>query len=811
MRTKTDIFLRCAKHALLVLALVCVNESRVMAQLFTKNYTSVQEFFDDAIGSAPRRGLGGIVIPISAQPVSNMPSYRDQAGKIIGYNVYRRFGGATEWQRINPDPVRMEEKQAFERILGKDVFQQVLSIATGRGIQLNGQSVEISVSKLQTKSSKIRMMKTGDEYFNNLRELGTSDDVYPFLMNARSLPLLGMVYVDTDSSVVEDQRGVEYAVAPITALGEGEMAIKGVYRTLTNAKTIQIASVDSVHTIKNKTTTRVEWTYSPDQPIYSFALYRKVSHRKRGETLEGAFQLIDNILSRNDSTVVGDGVKRFKYSMRFVDTTDFATSDLVEYKVVPQDYLYNEFTATKSERFIVPAKEIPTTPSPNLKSTNEGVQIQMLNIPAQDYIDEVHLLRADGPDKEYEVINTFNAVQLATNMTTRQDTLIDPKTKQKTVRTLNVEIYTPLQVRDDVKPNKVYYYRTQTKLADGSLGKLSPYSFVFAEYKQKPATIKRSAIIAMPLDSVYERRGEFLKRAKGTSILSTISQKTVKEKTGTYLAWSAPEGEKYEPAGYYVSRSEFGEPSFRQVSTLLTTPEFIDTTAGMNQYRKVRYRITTVNVSGVESDDSEEVETYPSYTKPLQSPAANLGVHRVGAKEIEVRMYNYRDMLHIDSQYVYRTTMGSSGNQWQKIALKNIGKNTFLDTTVASDSAYQYSYSLQDIRGYESPKGDVVNVVEQAAVKQQPVPKQAQNLRVSYVGDGVQLRWDPIVDPQLVGYVVVRAGKDKVFEKRADVSRATIVFEEAIPLKTLYYYKVIPVFEGMQGLQGDELSVIRFK
>ncbi len=826
-----------SRFAILACIVVVMTDTQSIAQIFPRSYRGFQELYADAVGTTVKPGFGGVVVPISSEPILPTPASRD-IDRVVGYHVYRRAvvqsAEKPTWQRINDEPVAMQSPDAFDKVIGAEGVAQGFSMARRQKVKVGEQAVTMNFSSQKEASRLALASKNATEFIARVRSEGTLQDVIPFMLNPRSLELFGMVYVDRTADFTTAPLGYEYAIAPITFAGkEGEKEMRGAYskRTLQGVEAISpITNVSTQvmigKTREKRTVTRahVVWTFAPKDILYTFAVYRSVNG--------SPFKQVDSFIAQNDSTVVGDGVQKTLFSMKWSDSDKFEEFDKVEYKIAPLNYLENEYPAMQSQPvYVFDRSSIPVLTAPEGSANNDGIVINAKDLPAKKYFKEYRLLRAERPDVEFQIVKTLPVNNLSTTTVNKETNVYNPQTKKYTQAMEPQEVYsTPMTLSDtEGEPNTMYYYKVQAVLADGSLSTPSPYTQVWREYTIAPKKLTAQSMQAMPLDDAYKatRKGQnakgvsgILAARKGASrALASITENIAEKKCGVYMAWDIPESGKYKPRAYYVQRSDNGGQTWLQVGARLTKentdidmPEFIDTTRGLHQYRKVLYRVIAENISGYESEPSEPIETFPSYNEPIQAPGANLTAERIGAGEVAIRFHDYRQYGHVDGFAFYRRNITDTNKRsgWQKVVSNSIQNGQFIDATVHPDSSYQYAYALHDIRGVESPQGIGNDVPEMPRDQFKAVQVSPRNLRISYDDEGITLVWDPIEDINLKGYSVVRAGRDRVFEQVGTLGRAGIVFKDKIEKRTVYYYKVIPVFQNKPGIPSEELPAIRY-
>jgi hypothetical protein len=827
-------FFRSAIIASIICATTVAESS---AQIFPRPYQGFQELYADAIGTTVKPGFGGVVVPIRDEPILPTPASRDLE-RIVGYHVYRRAvvqnAEKPAWQRINDELIAMKTPEAFEKVIGTDGITQGFSMARRQKVKVGEQVMTMNFSSQKQASRLALASKNATEFITRVRSEGTLQDVIPFMLNPRSLELFGMVYVDRTADFSIAPLGYEYAIAPITFSGnEGEKEMRGAYskRILQGVATMSPITNVSAKVLIGSTRekrsimrTQLVWTFLPKDIMYTFAVYRSVNGT--------AFEQIDTFLAQNDSTVVGDGVQKTLFSMKWSDSQKFEEFDKVEYKIAPLNYLENEYPAMQSQPvYVFDRATIPVLTAPEGSANNDGITIQATELPAKKYIKEYRLLRAERPDAEFQIVKTLPVGTMSMTTANKETNVYNPQTKKYTQVMMPQDVYSvPMTFNDpDGIPNTMYYYKVQAVLADGSVSTPSPYTQVWREYTVAPSKLTAQTMVAMPLDEAYRavRKGQsakgisgLLSQRKGVSrALASIVERDAEKKCGVYMAWDIPESGKYKPRAYYVQRSDNGGQTWQQVGARLTKentdldmPEYIDTTRGLHQYRKVLYRVIAENISGYESEPSEPMETYPSYNEPIQAPGANLTAERIGSGEVAVRFHDYRQYGHVDGFAFYRRTITDTNQRsaWRSITPVTTQNGQFIDATVHPDSAYQYAYSLHDIRGVESPQGVANDVPEMPRDLLKAVQISPRNLRIIYDEQGITLVWDPVENVNLKGYSVLRAGRDRVFSEVGSLGRAGIVFKDTIEKRTVYYYKVIPIFQDKPGIPSEELPAVRY-
>ncbi len=189
---------------------------------------ALKEGIINLVGTSPRQGLGGVVVLLSSEIITanaaNQARVQGDPLRVIGYNVYRKIvsdanvstsirsiGGNSDWQKLNAEPVAMATTEAFRQKLGNDFFETYKYLVQGKA--------ELEPNSVTPKMAAAKTFATPLQYWEFVSNVGSIEDFTPMFMNAASLPLMGIVYVD--SSAVSGQV-YEYEVAAVTLGGEGK-------------------------------------------------------------------------------------------------------------------------------------------------------------------------------------------------------------------------------------------------------------------------------------------------------------------------------------------------------------------------------------------------------------------------------------------------------------------------------------------------------------------------------------------------------------------------------------------------------------
>lgn len=181
---------------------------------------------------------------------------------------------------------------------------------------------------------------------------------------------------------------------------------------------------------------------------------------------------------------------------------------------------------------------------------------------------------------------------------------------------------------------------------------------------------------------------------------------------GVHVSWSGG-AEPTAPAGltfrYRIERAPAGSGGYITLTDLdaATDGSYLDRT--FEWETKYQYRITSVtevraeNRQGsVEGDDSQPVEVF---TKDIYPPAQPVGLQAVFSSVGQKPFVDLTWAPNSESDVAgYNIFRRRPGGEWQKLNPKPTQLPSFRDDTVQAGTNYEYSVTVVDLRGNESPR-----------------------------------------------------------------------------------------------------------
>jgi hypothetical protein len=800
---------------LLVLILVFSAVAEHSALYAQEAQKGISEFFLARIGTTARSGLGGIVIPLGFDliPAEDNTQRSIGASVALGHNVYRRVKGESAWQKLNQVPVRMWTTDKIRSLRGEKFMA--------------GYQEFLGRSDKGTVSAMARTMKNDAQFWNAISATGSIGDLGMLLFDANNLSMLGLVYVDSTAVA-----GVtyEYASSLMTGSGEQELQPRGeVNAQVVNAVVRPSVSVlNTQHEFSPRATSSqqsvielrktfdlkegtgsLSWEFFPSVNVYGFKVLRSMNG--------GVFEEVGRMIAGEVAAVPGNGITKSRSLMTFSDTT-IMLENYYEYKIISMDYYLNEEAPITTGKILaLDRKNLPLIKECELTANNTEISIGWSKNTPKTYYDKVIVYRSLSPDKEFTKVAEM------------------PYGEKKFTDT-------------DVKPNNYYYYKLQNVYVDGSMSAPSAYYFKWFEYltpSKPPATFKAEPFIevqpkrtlinandqtplrfrsigelkqAMAKDKVLadavgdvdavEVIGVQRPEGKNTVPATTLIRGCVK------LSWEKPENEPYTPHGYFIERSTDGGKTWFEVGGgRVASQSFTDTTTAIDQYSTFQYRIMAQNVSYVHGVFGDAIEVRPPTVKNVEKPRTTWHAVRT-EKGVQMEWFpHHQSTSHIKGFNVYRQEQGSG--TWEKLNSTLLATSEYNDTSAQGNKAYQYAYSVIDMLDQESNltvKKSVGLQVPETPITQR-VGLQPMNANILYNGLEITLVWDALVHEQLQGYSIVREertenGVGSGYQEVGVLGRTTTQFKQTLETGKIYSYKIIPKFEGMNGLATDDIIAI---
>jgi hypothetical protein len=769
-------------------------------ELYSQQPQDVSQIKDGIVGlvgTTPRQGLGGIVVLLSPEIISQSAADRARAQgdplRVIGYNVYRRtitesgaigntirsIGGNDGWEKLNARPVTMAGTEGFRSKLGQDFFETYKYLVQGKA--------ELEPQDVTPKQAAAKNFATPLQYWEFVSNVGSIEDFAPMFLNAASLPLLGIVYVD--SSAVQGSV-YEYEIAAVTLGGEGKHEARGRIQVGIQAPTLERKTIDEVKTDFKEGYANINWIYADDSKAYTF----KVLRSENG----GPFTEFTTIYAQTENIAYGDGITKNRLQMTLIDST-IQMEKFYQYKVVPADYWFNDGTPEVSPKLLaLDRKQLPIIDKVNITSSNTALEVTWNENEKKSYYDKTIVYRAENPDRPFVAVDTLD--------------------------------FNGKYVETELVPNKFYYYKIQTQYVDGTLSNQSPYFHKWYEYMVPPKAVQSVQAETFGGIEMAERKAN--RGAKGQVVQEEPVQAEVKG--GVTLQWSKPvsemKSELYDPQAYFLERSTDGGKTFMPIGGRIEGMKFTDTTSYLDQYNELQYRVQAQGVSGVLGEISEAIRVLPPVVKRLEKPRETWSAYRTTEQKgvriesgIKMEWYNFtKNIPHIKGYNIYRrelqqgtqekTAIQGSEGEWNLLNAVPLTISEYEDKAAEPSKRYEYAYTTIDIREQESPLGEsfVINPAPQIDPQGAKINLQPMNALVEYDGLEITIKWDPIIDGRLKGYSIVRAGANGQYEEVASVGSGSGSYRLTQEAQKIYRYKIIPVFDGVAGIPSEELVAIAY-
>lgn len=190
---------------------------------------------------------------------------------------------------------------------------------------------------------------------------------------------------------------------------------------------------------------------------------------------------------------------------------------------------------------------------------------------------------------------------------------------------------------------------------------------------------------------------------------------------------------------------------FDQISSdSLRVPQFTDTGLSTRKLREgasYQYAVLAADHSRKFSDTLFVTLKMPDVTPPV--PPANIRMTTIRGTGLNVQ-WSPSSSTDVTRYRLYRRT----GSQpFQLLTQTNRGEHTYRDAQVQPAETYQYAVAAVDSLGNESLRQESESVL----VNDGTAPRTVRNLRVSATPQGIRIRWEPIIAPDLKTYRVLRA------------------------------------------------------
>jgi fibronectin type 3 domain-containing protein len=365
-----------------------------------------------------QNGYGGIVIFTSDRIVA--PSTPDPSG-VVGWNIYRKSKNETAWRKLNAKPVqRSADKQDFEALYGATFLNDV--------VQLKEASSESEAWS--------RIQATTDREKAQVKSL---------FLDPRAVIPFGEAFVD---STAELGKEYEYAVAPLTASGEGVRQPRGL-AVLQPAPELTVMMGAAATTIDPKNV-ELRWScISRNGKVAGFEILR-------GDVAAG-----QPLRMKSLAFVLGNSG-----TMRYTDT-DVQYGKAYRYLVLPFDALLNKERRTDTlDHIVALVRDLPLPQNLYATSTTAGIKLTWTlgKLPAPEYRGTI-VLRSESSDMTRA----------------REDSLYYP---------IDTLAYTQTEYIDrTATPGETYYYRLRTLGVDMSVSPLSTYYGTMFEMGRDKANI----------------------------------------------------------------------------------------------------------------------------------------------------------------------------------------------------------------------------------------------------------------------------------------------------------------------------------
>ena len=330
------------------------------------------------------------------------------------------------------------------------------------------------------------------------------------------------------------------------------------------------------------------------------------------------------------------------------------------------------------------------------------------------------------------------------------------------------------------EPMKRYYYYLQLT---GPLGEVSPATSRFGGFHQ-------STIEPIPPVNI---KAELLSN-------------------GVKLRW---ENSEDFIEGFWVYRSSGFSDSLAQISNLIKEEKpftvFTDTSEELSGKLTYLYSIRSSSTSHVLSNFSDTIAIRPEIETV---PPAPTGLTAFQQDDNSVRII-WDDMTEIESSIgyylIFRKTIDPSGKTTSEYELLvdsvlSYENNLFIDTTAEEGKTYEYTVMSVDLFGGQSPLSNPVQLYYPPAEVKSPG-----GLLVTRDKDGVIVKWDPLIEEDIIEYRVYRQqrNEEKDFLGAVQKGKLPQMIDRGVKKGELYFYSVTAVDENQQESSASYTISIR--
>ncbi|MDD5169316.1 MAG: hypothetical protein PHN75_10905, partial [Syntrophales bacterium] len=238
------------------------------------------------------------------------------------------------------------------------------------------------------------------------------------------------------------------------------------------------------------------------------------------------------------------------------------------------------------------------------------------------------------------------------------------------------------------------------------------------------------------------------------------------------LTWTAGKGEDIEGYNVYWSKDRKGQ--YQQIKRLngRTIDHYLDESrsdAKIDDGIEYYYRITSFNKVDVESEPAAIVS---AITKPKPVKPSGLKSEGIKVKSALLR-WTPNPEKDISIYQIFRSD--SKGDQFSVVG-KATGQTEYLDRDLKDGQICQYKIRAEDKDELLSDFSDIVK----AQTKAKPQPPQG--LSGSHKSSGVEIRWKPNTEQDIVSYNVYEKGFFNPTKKGSGIKEPSYL--DNIPLKT---------------------------
>ncbi len=229
------------------------------------------------------------------------------------------------------------------------------------------------------------------------------------------------------------------------------------------------------------------------------------------------------------------------------------------------------------------------------------------------------------------------------------------------------------------------------------------------------------------------------------------------------LAWNAVNSTQL--AGYGVWRSTSSTGTYEQLrgeaddpSTTTGQITFVDTTLDLKTTKIYFYKVTTIDTQKRASEFSVFVSAEAlEDTRPPSAPSDLSAVTDVETGHVTLTWTvpqtdaNNQELTGLNAYQVFRSK--DSQDAFVLVGSAPAGQNAFVDSTdLEIDAQYFYRVSALDGEGNESGRSVPASITTTGSGVAVPVGLQA----TGTIGQ-IEVRWDPVTEPNLIGYLVLRS------------------------------------------------------